>query len=412
MKSGNIGKRKISVSYNYIILMVCMFLIFFSYTKDVLTMEALIIGSVLVLINLRRRIPVDIMLAFMLCIFALLQLVMSGRITERGFNSPISHAYKFIYLFFIIVLSNYMGRLSEEHRKSIITLVFLVSAGVSLYSIFYCQITSEWAIRDSQFGNDFIIGFEQVYGYLIIASLLFLSMMYQTGKKSRWNIMILLIFVLVIIYSRLTTALLLLGVGVAIGLIIYFLEKKQTKFVVLMIILIFGIILLFAFSETVTLMLYRLAENFNWETEARLKSLIDMIFGGKSNTFYSLDRRIELGYYSISSFKDHIFFGIGYSDYEYGTIGGHQEWMDLLGVFGLFGGIAFLITIFLALRNRYLKADYLGRRCILLSSIIFFTLGFLNPCLNNVCLASVLVIAPNISSYIKVSKKGGEPNEY
>ena len=146
----------------------------------------------------------------------------------------------------------------------------------------------------------------------------------------------------------------------------------------------------------------KLTANMNYVLQNRIRYVFQDILNVSSGISYNHERREELASYSLNTFKEHPLLGVGYSGYGYGVIGCHQEWPDMLGVFGLLGSIVVWGVII-----RMIVVTYKGltsreeKDLFLVLAAMFGILGFLNPCLGSPLLFALFVIAPNVKCLFK-----------
>lgn len=385
---------------SFIILLVTLVLFFTSFNKDSLGVECLLLTFVLFLFSHNWR-DVVVIMPFMLAIIGVLVLlILSGKVSERGFNAPINHALKFVSLAYTVSLSNVMQRLPEKNKYTLLKCVFIIMAISSGISVYDALFIDKYAIRyylDRKF--NYVVNFDQFYAYCIVLSVLgFAILSFYKKYKAVGQIILFLLLLLLVGVSLYTTGIMLCAIGLFLGYVIFKWSKSKTKFIVLSIIALLSLLIIFIFRNSVSDFIYNVTDSLNWIIRDRLRGVADMLLGTYHHNEYSYDRREELMGYSMSTFRVHPFLGVGYKGYGYGIIGCHQEWPDLLGVFGIVGLVIFvaLITIFI----KHVKKSIVNRvdlQSFRIALVLFVLLGFLNPCISMPTLCAVFIIAPNVS---------------
>lgn len=202
--------------------------------------------------------------------------------------------------------------------------------------------------------------------------------------------------------SLYTTALLFVFLGAALCFISVLYRKSPKSVYFLIFLVLFLLILGTVFNEQISDYLYGITENLNWIVRARVQSVIDTIFQTDHGNWYNTDRRNELANYSLKTFKENPLLGVGYYGYGYGVIGCHQEWYDMLGVFGVLGCVYGIFILIFNTRFAYKEAKTkMDKDALMISVVMLLMLGFLNPCLSKQILFFVYVVAPNISSLMQ-----------
>ena len=337
-------------------------------------------------------------------------LVLSGKMSLRGFNAPILHTLKFIYLMFTVSLAIGMDSLTRIQKKRVLQGVLisvLISTLISLYNVI---LVDKYAIRyyESR-GFTTVFDFSQFYAICLLLCALFFAVISFRRKARIWPYVLLTgaIFACVGL-SLYTTGILLsaLGIGMAIAIRRYTVARNRV--ILWVTALAFLVILVYFFRQQISDWVYRITKPINWILRDRLRSVVDTILRTEHTLSYNHDRRDELAGYSLTSFRQHPLFGIGYAGYGYGTIGCHQEWQDMLGVFGLVGtGIFVALMVFLSVQVLRKTETRTDATAFVLVLLLFIALGFLNPCLSLPVLSVVFIIAPNISVLFDPQLVGG-----
>ncbi len=349
--------------------------------------------------EMKKAIPV-----FVLTLFVMVLLVTSGQMGARGFNAPIKHALKFVHLLFAFLCYLFLKNLSDERWKKIFVLaVFAGSLASCLRSIYLVITGNDYAIRyASRYGynNEGVAGFSQIYGIpflIVITAFLFILIARESIKTAVALLVVLAVYLYFIAVSLMVTALILTVVGIFLLLVLKLIRRSPALVLSLIVVVILALLLVIVlFPETVMDLAKKATANMNYVTRSRLLYVTEQILGVPSGIKYTYTRRNELASYSINTFLEHPMFGVGYAGYGYGVIGCHQEWYDMLGVFGLIGSTVvwgiiawMLVTVFKGIESRIEKEMFL------VLVVMFGVLGFLNPCMGAPLLMAMFVVAPN-----------------
>ncbi len=358
--------------------------------------------------SIARIIPI-----FIFSSVVLLMLVLSGRFSERGFNAPISHETHFTALFMVSVIAEYLKKSDDEIKRFIIRFTLLLLTISTLVSIYYVLRVNQYAIRFNEaYGFTRVLRFSQTYSICMICMPMFLYLIYTHNNKtkllgSRMIICALLIlFICCIVVSLFATAVFLLSMGFLIIWSSRIYKSNRIAFLLLVMLIVLFFIVVCIIPDQFAEFIYRNTEDINWIIKLRIRGITDLVFGTDLSPEYSMERRTELASYSLNTFKEHPILGIGYNEFGYGVIGMHQEWLDMLGTFGLFGTIMFAVVFIPFLMGIYKQCpNQLDRNSYIVCLCMFFVLGFLNPCLSFQVLFVILCVAPNISSLLKTDRR-------
>lgn len=383
-----------------IIASICMFVAFFSFYKSSIGIECLVVSVIIIALNIKRSNIINYFPYLLFCAVTIFLLLISGQFDVRGFNSPINHTMKFVYLLLTVALVIGIKELPKSNKRKVLkwTLVsIIISTITSLYYVFFVD---KYAIRYQDMkGFDNVIDFSQFYGICLISCVLVFLVLNYRKQFSLWIQLIVLVIMFVCIgVSLYVTGVLLCLMGIALSYAIYKFDQSKSKAMIGVITLIGLLFVVFLFGNQISDWIYDVTEPLNWILKDRIRSVADTVFRTDHNILYSYDRRDELAEYSLTTFRENMVFGIGYKTYGYGIIGCHQEWQDMLGVFGIVGTSIFALLMF-HLFN-YVKRNIdniIDLHSFYIAMILFLILGFLNPCLNLPVLFAVFVIAPNIS---------------
>lgn len=389
----------------YYIILICTVLFYISFNKNSLRTVCLFFCCILIILNAKNKAMVDVLPSLTMAVVTLLMLAMSGRMAERGFNAPIVNEAKFVYILFVQCVAIIMSLIDRQKKKIILLTTFGTIAVSCLVSIFYAATQDIYAIRyfeEKGFKN--VMDFDQSYAVpFAFALILFLliNAKWKELKRKMLPIAFLILSAYFAFVSLYTTALIFIALAIVICFLFTLYRKSKKLFVVLMLIGVSVLIVVIFFNQQISDFLYDLTEGMNWIVRARVRSVIDTVFRTDHRNWYNTNRRNELAGFSLETFKQHPLFGVGYRGYRYGVIGCHQEWYDMLGVFGLIGGGCILFVMLFYVRRLYVNAEtQMDKDALLISVVMLMVLGFLNPCLSKQVLFLVFVIAPNLSSLL------------
>lgn len=404
-------KLTLRLSYNgsvsnyvtYLIVLLSLFVTFISFNNSSFGAECIVLTIIILALNFKRKNFLILCPFILACMFTILLFMLSGKTGERGFNAPVNHMLKFVYLMFAVALSIGMHELSKANRTRIIKAV-LVSILISvLISIFYAVTVDRYAIRYAEErGFSSVVNFAQFYGICLLLCVLFYNIFRYGKQYPVWKQFIIIIPIIAcIVVSLYVTGVLLSAIGICLAFAVHKIDESKTKAALWAFIVLVILGLMIVYRTQMSDFVYRVTESFNWILKDRLRSVADTVFRTNHNLSYSHDRRDELAGYSLATFKKHPIFGIGYTGYGYEVIGGHQEWQDFLGVFGLAGIFLFILGMSFLVRATVKSIDNKNdKHAFYIAFVLFVILGFLNPCLNLPILTAVFVIAPNMSLII------------
>lgn len=366
----------------------------------------------MLLVTYTRKSLTRVLPTFLFTSAVLLLLVLSGRLSERGFNAPISHATHFTAWLIVTVIAEYLKRAGKELQRYFIQLALFFLSVSTLISIYYVLRVNQYAIRFNEaYGLTNVLRFSQTYAICLLSDCLFFVILCTRKQKTAsihsWLFFVFALFTICIILSLFATALILMLIGMLLGIAILMHDRHKIALVILIGLAILLGILVLGFPEQIANLIYSLTENLNWIIRLRVRGIVDLLLQTDLSTEYTMERRTELAFYSLTTFRNHPLLGIGYRGFGYGIIGMHQEWFDLLGTFGLFGTILFAAIFGTYLRSIYLSCvDTMDKRTFLLCLCLFLVLGFLNPCMSFQVLFVLMCVAPHVSSLVKTVQEG------
>lgn len=232
-------------------------------------------------------------------------------------------------------------------------------------------------------------GFSFIYhSFYLMVLILFLL---KDHKK--WYSKVFLIFCVVFIYitiykSNYTTAFLLATAALILSL--FFLNGQHSGIKVL-ILLLAGLVLLIFSVPCIQFVIKYLITDESSTIRIRLTELMDALVGDIEFN------RISLIKQSFQAFQENPFFG------ELGkvkTIGGHSDFFDIFGSYGLIGAIIYNSIFFSAMCFQYKKlksAKY--KRCLLIIYVVFMALRIMNPILASQSIACIIFLICPIFLY-------------
>lgn len=379
-----------------------MALTFTSLIHVSLGIEYIAIVALLVVTNY-KHLDQDVLFWVVTMGLVLFMLLMSGRYGERGFNAPIYHALKFVNLAAAHTFAFIIAGFTRKQKRALIAITVLALCISVVFSVVYTLTVNEYAIRHSDdYGIAQIIDFNQSYSVVFLLCFSLVLMLFSRKKLIRIiSLLLVVLSILFLLVAMFTTALLMGILAIGLVLAISCWKKSKTSFLILLIlvcILVYGVYLI---ADPLSDWLFEITSDMNWITRGRIQSVIDTILFTEHENPYTYDRRMELASYSIDTFKENPLFGVGYNGFGYGVIGSHQEWADMLGVFGICGTTVFALLMLLSIRKIYRqRLDTASFTAFTTSLILFIVLGFLNPCLNMPCLLMMFVIIPNLSVFL------------
>ncbi len=305
----------------------------------------------------------------------------------------------YIYFFFFLFMGLFYTFNFEKFRFNLTWKIMLLMLFISYVATFLGLLKYPSASRDlassgihemnSYYQKIGIGGFSFIYHsfYLMIA------LIFLINKKMEWYVKAFLVFFIFFIYitifkSNYTTALLLASLSLVLAVL--FVSGKYTGIKLLLLVL--AGILLLIFSVPIL----QFIVNFIFTDESntiriRLVELLEFLTGEVSFN------RVELLKLSIEAFLKNPLLG------EFGkikTVGGHSDFFDTFGSFGLVGTVLYNTVLFSAIYYQYksLKTPKY-RRCMLIIHFILFLSRFTNTLLYSHSIACVVFLLCPILLY-------------
>jgi len=397
----------------FVVYLITSVLIYYGFSDSMGTIQlGLAVLTMIFYIKNPKTIHVVPVLLFTL--FALILLVFSGQMSVVGFNAPIKHALKFVHLLYACTCGLFMRYVAEDREKKVFIIGVIATTIVSCVRSVILVMTSgnAYAIRyASRYGYDTgdVLGFNQIYAIPFCIILVLFLLLEKKFRKPFLKVIligVLLVYIYFTIVSLFTTALVITAAGVILYLgVRAYRRKASIMLVISTVIITFFMMLISIFSDRTMDFIIDATSDMNYITRNRLRYISEAILGLSSGISYSYDRRQELMGYSLESFSQHPIFGVGYAGYRYGTIGCHQEWADLLGVFGIIGTIVVALILFGIFFNVYRDiSDRHVKDLYLVMVVVFVVLGFLNPCISDPLFIILLAVVPNLGVMMKEAK--------
>ena len=385
---------------SYICILVMSFLLFFAMNDSFVGTGLLAAMTVVLIVcNYNKKTIYPVVPIILLCGYFIIMFALSGTMGITGFNSPQKFVAKFIGMMFAFVAATVIKQFSEEEKKRIVQVCILSIIISSFISIYYCIFVDPMAMRARDLVDiNATFSFGQLYAIVLFIGGFSCYWLTMTKKNRIWSLVVFVILFTCLAYAMFTTALLLAIIGIVLGLILNNLTNK--KRVAISIIALIAILIVFlVVREPLSAALYRMTLNFPELVQQRVAKVIDLLFATSHETTYTMDRRFELASYSLNSFFQHPWFGVGIKGIKYGAIGYHQEWPDMLGICGIIGTAIISLVMSAFTRKMFSWTEQISdKKALAIGLVQFFILGFLNPCISAASMFMLFCILPNLSS--------------
>lgn len=346
--------------------------------------------------NTSKKYILDISLGLVfLLIMGLYYLLEYGDLRWTGFLN-------YILLIGVCINGNlYVTRLSESNRRRLLSfslLCIFVTTITTLSQLLINSNASRWLTSSST--NETIhnslqranVGsFDFIYGILILLPILILSIKNAEKYVKLFYVLLSFVIVFCIIKSNFTTAYILLLIAFAMILM----PKAKSLFAKVCTLIL--LVILFALAPMILNVYfeYLMQSISSIYSRGKLEDLTRVING--TMTLSETTSRFSLLLKDINSFWNHPIFGVGA---YYGTeavtgVGQHSQILDEFARYGIFGAIPLMIFLYLNIKRLW-KALYIQDRknIMLISTIIFLILAFLNPVFNDGILMCYFIIVP------------------
>ena len=330
--------------------------------------------------------------------FVLLKIILSG---DSIFGTDGFNAY---VIFFLMIIYFWIKRQSNSVRANLLKLILvgcLFNYAYSIVVLYFDPSASRVAAASSALQTspydvlNAVGGFDAVYGGIFVVTLLlFIRHNLEKGKKKIWVSLISVLAIIFIFMASYATAIILL-----ILMFFMFISKKN-RFASFL--FVFSIVIMLIFHEAVGEFLMRVSSSINYsETiSTKIKELGYMIKTFKAAGTYAGDEgRIKNMIDSLTTFfKYPLFGGRG----EIGAvIGGHSEFCDILGKYGLIGFsllIMFFVFLYEEIRQNITMKENI--KCLNIIYFIFIILTILNPALYTLIQLPIILMISLSESYI------------
>lgn len=339
------------------------------------------------------------LLNILIFIFTLIRCIAANQLNTDYYSTLQTVIARYQMLIYPILFV-YVKKLNNIDKKRIFNLAISCIVGTILVSLYYIIRIDPQAIRNTQravalFGvGDFML----MYAIAIaIGPILFLII--EKKKQRQKCIGISISFLLMLICLGLCN--LVTSVVVACcSIFVMYVVSRRKKLMCIYISFIVGISILM--KSIFANFLYYIVEKqvFYWSTNNKIMAIANILSGDMTH-IDTLSRRFMLANWSLVSFKNNPIFGINWKNHTYGKIGCHMQWADDLGRYGIIGNIFIIINYFMLAKYTINNTD----KCFVKNSLVtvwimFFILGFLNPCLSATNLMMMFVVIPSIEGIL------------
>lgn len=299
------------------------------------------------------------------------------------------------------IIFMYVIRLNNTDKRKIFNLFYFCITITVLFSLFYIFYIDPQAIRNTQrdvtlFGvGDFIF----IYSLSIAIGPIFFLVIRRL-RSSKFFVLYFLSFILIlvcIVLSNLVTSVI---VSILSLTLMYIINYKKIIFSSLIPII---SVCLFTLKKYISQFLKYIASKqlFYWSTNNKILAISNLLAGDYRN-LDTLSRRKMLAEFSIESFRNNLLFGINWKDHKYGVIGCHMQWADDLGRYGVVGNFVIFLNYVYMIYITIKRIDSKFVKSALKTSwLMFFILGFLNPCISSANLMIIFVIIPSMTGFFE-----------
>ena len=241
-----------------------------------------------------------------------------------------------------------------------------------------------------------------IYGLVVIIPMVFSYSLAQKNfflKLVIWAITIL--FVVVVLMSNFTTALILLFIDFVLIIIAGSKLKSISSFWGILIVL--AIIVPFLLTSFLSFMI-QMSDSIY--AQGKLEGILDVIHN--QGSYDDTTSRGRLFLTSFHSFLESPIWGVGawYSQADSRIVGQHAQFIDDLARYGLLGFIPLISFLIFGLKKIYyaFKEKFFFNRKVLGPILIYFILGFLDPIYIPGLLASIFILVPMLDRFTYENK--------
>lgn len=382
-------------SIDFMLIEILMALIFLSIFNQINVGIHIVIFVLIVFLS-SNYIPIKQIIPILIIDLVVGVMFISAGNYGTGFNDPLINFLKFYNYTQAYTIYLIMCNMDLQLKKVVLESIIFCVVVTALISMFYNVFVSDIAIRFRPPEMKFICTFGQYYVTMFIIAALSCKLLREQEYAVNRTLIIIIGIVLLLlnIIGNLVTGLVLCVCGILFALV--FTRTKNIKKSIVLVILIFLLGLMF--KSWIAFVVYRISDLgiFNEITSNKIEAIGNILIGnGQVDT---LNSREKLSEFSMNSFYNSPYIGIGYKNYKFGTVGCHQEWSDFLAVFGIIGSLIFLLVIIKNSINIYKHLDdQVDKDSFIIALILLIMFGFFNPALMEETLIGVFVVAPNIS---------------
>lgn len=295
----------------------------------------------------------------------------------------------------------YIISLNASQKKRLFN-IFILSATVTvIVSLYYVLRVDPQAIRNTRGVSYYGVGgFQFVYAIAIFGGPYLSTIIWRFKNNDRcWiDLICFLLMCVCIVLCNLVTSVVILSVSIIFSCFLYSKSLMRSFSAILG-----GICIILKDYWAKCMRELADKEIFYWSTNKKLYAIANLL-SGKNEGLDTLSSRERLTKISLNSFWEHPLFGIDYKNHVAGVVGCHAQWADDLARFGIIGNAVIWINYLYIAKYSLTRCENIQIRHQLLTCwILFFVLGFLNPCLSGTILTIMFVIIP-CSDYLYVNK--------
>jgi len=254
-------------------------------------------------------------------------------------------------------------------------------------------------------------GYDLTYALCILLPFIIIVLKNESFNKIVFfsAICFIILSIYTIIKSDYGMAFLFTIIGVFFSLFIFSGKTKRDLLILIISIVVCGILLVLLINPIADLLIYI---SMFFENSFIGQRLNELGLGFKGYGFgSSTEYRFDLYLSSFMTFLENPFVGVGFlTQYNYYNnlqyIGGHSEWLDFLGVFGLIGSIPLFFVLFINYREtikKYKNINY--QSAIIIVYLLFIVIGSINLIFKFGVLLALMLIIPGFPILIKILNK-------
>lgn len=345
------------------------------------------------LLHYNKMDKLDFIALVFICLYGVYVFFTSVPFYGQVLNNQVFNVAVIIFLYFIYL---YMKNSNFKKKIFIFKTAMIGYFFTWVYSIF--QLVQDPTISRRMAANIVVDnnidtlggvgGFDTVYGSLLILCILIYLLNEKKINNRKLILFALINCICFIFLASYGTAVVLLFVVLSM----YLMKKNKFTFFIVMLIL----FLVLIFRENVGSFIQNISNKIVFSDILRMKinEIGEMLVTGQSaGTLAGTDGRFARMGWSIQTFlKYPIFGGITKPD---ATIGYHSELIDMLGRYGIFGTLLFLIFFCCFLKSSYklIKSES-GKKCFFTVLCVYIIMAVLNPALYTQQVLPFFIILP------------------